>query len=662
MTKLRAWIWPLWLPVALLLYLRASWAQVGAQVGAQVFRSGAHAGAELALLAAGVPVWLALRRRWPRAELWLISAALVVPPLWRHPVAFTVTAAVLAAALGFGRFAMERLNAIPKGRAAQIAIAAGVGFGAWMVVLMALGLSGTLRASAVITVLIAAIALFRRAIAKSVAGIADGLRDWSFPGNWTGVQTMFLFVIILVMQPVVIAPSVLYDALATHLAASRNYSLHHSMAASSEYDFLPQGLELMMSGADTLGGQAAEQMVAPLFLGSMWLAVFAIAREIGAKREAALTGATLAIAVPFVAWNGAVVKNDIMAAFFLLAALLAFLARHPARGIGWIVTASFLCAAAENVKHTAMLGAAPMAIVLFIAAWREPERARAIVLALAVFVIFGGFWFARAGVMRGDILYPLRSPGAMAPMAGAAFHSVAERLNYLGRLQFAGMPIFEGTSSTRLGPIFLLFFPAVLWIRRRDSNERTLACLWFTAAYLSIWILTWPVLRYAAAPVVLVAAAMGVGVVRAAGSGPKWLSAVLLGGIVSCYLCVSVNLAGMTVNVERMKYMARLMDDDSYLRGTLASYAAIAWTREHPIDRKRIVAAGTHSIAYAAEPALMDSMFAEEGPFPAGEIKKAIDTGRYGYAIVPSNFDAEAIFGARKPEFADIHFKVFRLP
>jgi hypothetical protein len=115
----------------------------------------------------------------------------------------------------------------------------------------------------------------------------------------------------------------------------------------------------------------------------------------------------------------------------------------------------------------------------------------------------------------------------------------------------------------------------------------------------------------------------------------------------------------MCLNRARVEYLARRMDDDGYLRACLPSYAAIAWTRDHASPGTPIFAAGTHALAYAADPALMASPFTEEGPFSPAEIRRALAEAHYGYAILPAGVE---VFGPQKPEFADANFAVYRLP
>jgi hypothetical protein len=658
----RKWIWLVWLPIAIALALRPLLGEIGAK--------GVHPVGRIVVLlaiAAAVPAWLKIREKWPRIELPLLAIAVIAPPLAREPRATLVTILIVLAACGFGRCACDWVKLRFETHSAEIAISAGIGFSAWILVLIALGLAGRITSLAIAVTLGIAVAAFRRGVLRICSVLGVVFRDWYEPGAFAGIQTLYLGAMILVLQPVVLTPSVLYDALATHLAASRNFSLHHTIAPFGDYGFLPQGFELMMGAADSLAGQAAEQMVAPVFLGLTWLALFAITRALGAARRIALASATLATTLPFVQWTGAIAKNDIPVAFFLLAALLVYLEsssrlQSSARAEpGWVLAGAFLAAGAVNVKHTGLIGVLPLAILFLIAVLRQPHCVRMIASAAGVFLVVGSFWMLRAEVLHHDPFYPLRAPGGDAPST-ASLPSISDRMAYLVSLQFRGMPIYEGTSDTRLGPFFLLFLPAILWFRRGDWSRRTIACCLFIAIYLAIWIHSWPVLRYAAAPVLLLAIAVAAGLSRAIHAAPGWIATALLSSLVLCHLFNLSTLAGMSLNIPRLQYLAGRLDRESYLKQSLGSYAALAWVRDHASGNARILAVGTHAAAYAPDPALMNSPFPEDGPFPVGEVQREIASGNYRYAIISKSANVDVIFDRRAPGFEDSHFAVFELP
>jgi Dolichyl-phosphate-mannose-protein mannosyltransferase len=652
----RTWIWLAWLPIAIALALRPFLAEIGAKGVHPIGRIGA-----LLAIAAAIPVWLKIREKLPRIELPLLAIAVSVPPLVREPRATLVTILIVLAACGFGRCACDWVKLCFETRSAEIAVSAGIGFSAWIVVLIALGLAGQITSLAIAVTLGIAVAAFRRGVLRICSVLGTVFRDWHATGAFAGVQTMFLGAMILVLQPVVLTPSLLYDALATHLAASRNFSLHHTIAPFGDYGFLPQGFELMMGAADSLAGQAAAQMVAPVFLGLTWLAIFAIARELGAARRIALASAIFATTLPFVQWTGAIAKNDIPMAFFLLAALLVYLQSSARGDPRWVLAGAFLAAAAENVKHTGLLGVLPLAILFVIAILRQPHGARMIPAAAAVFLVTGSFWMLRAGLSHGNPLYPLYAPGGDAPST-AGLPSVLDRVAYVVSLQFRGMPIYEGTSDTRLGPFFLLFFPAILWFRRGDWSRRTLACCFFVAIYLAIWISSWPALRYATAPVLLLAIAVAAGLARAIEAAPGWIATALLSSIVLCHLFNLSTLAGMSLNLPRLQYLVGRFDRESYLKQSLGSYGALAWVRDHGPADARILAIGTHALAYAPDPAFMTPLFTEDGPFPLGDVQREIASGNYRYAIISKSSNVHAIFERRAPDFEDSHFAVYKLP
>jgi hypothetical protein len=131
--------------------------------------------------------------------------------------------------------------------------------------------------------------------------------------------------------------------------------------------------------------------------------------------------------------------------------------------------------------------------------------------------------------------------------------------------------------------------------------------------------------------------------------------------MVLCHLFNLSTLAGMSVNLPRLEYLSGRMDRDTYLSLTLASYPAIAWVRNHVPAGAPILAIGTHAIAYAPDPVLMDSLFLEDGPFPPGDVQRAISNPRYRYAIVSKRATLDALFD-RGPVFEDSQFAVFGLP
>ncbi len=646
MADLRAWIWLIWLPIAMWLFAPQFREQLGPDAAHPAYRIVA-----LILVAAMIPAWLAIRKRRRWADVALMGLT-IVPVLVRAPLAVALTAATLLAAYGLGDRMCRWLKLEWSSVSLQFVLPMAIGFGAWVLILMALAISGLLYAS---LVSIAILLLGGSAAMRLYRVIGDAAREWREPSAIAGISIFFLALMIAVLTPVILAPSTLYDPLATHLVESRLSAIRHGLYPSGEYSYLPQGFELMMGAAYLLGGQPAEQMIAPLFFALTVLALYAMARELGARRDAALAAVALAAAIPFVQWSGANVKNDAPVAFFLFAAMLMCLRALSNPSPGWILGGAFLAAAAENVKHTALLGVAPLAILFLIAALRlSQRRVLTIASAIAIFLAFGSFWWTRSAIAHHDALYPVRAPDGVSEPSTLIL-PIKDRPAFVLSLQFQGTPLFEGNSTTRLGPVLLLFLPGILWIARRNVNANVLACGFVVATYLALWFVTLPVLRYALAPIGLLA----IGLVSCAFRSNA--APLFIGSMILCHLMTLSNLFGMSINLPRLEYAAYRMSAGDYLSQALPSYAALAWIRDHA-PHARILAIGTHALAYAPDPEKMNSPMDDDEPFNPIEVRKFTTSDRYQYVIITKSADLPAIFGANAPVFDGASFAVYQLP
>ncbi len=603
----------------------------------------------LALFAivAAIPLWLAIRKRWRFADVALVAIVAIAPVLWRAPLATLFTAATLIAAFGVGDRLCRWLRIEPDG----IVLPFALGLGAWVLITTALAVAGLIYAPVVAIAIVLGAAIGVRPMCRVVL---DATHEWKEPSAIAGMSIFFLALMILVLQPVMLAPSTLYDPLSTHLVESRLLALHHILPTGGEYGYLPQGFELMMGAAATIAGQAAEQMIAPMFLGLLLLALYAIAREFGARRDVSIAAAVLALSIPVVQWTGANVKNDVPVAFFLLVALLASARAFFYPRPGWIIASAFLAAASENIKHTGLLGAGALAILLLAASLRlSQHRARTIAAAIMIFLVCGGFWWTRSAIAHHDAMYPAHSPDGSGQSPSQVL-PMRDRLAFVASLPFKGMPVYEGTSTTRLGLLFFLFLPGVFWIARRDANPKVLTCALFVAIYLALWFVTLPVLRYAIAPVAL----LGVGLVAVAMRAPA--PAVIVVMIV-CHLATFSNMLGMSINMPRLKYVARLMSDDAYLDQALPEYPALHWLRDHASPDASILAFGTHAICYAPDPERITSPMNEDGPFDPNDVRTLVGRSSYQYVIITKKANPAVVFGEKTPAFADSNFAVFSL-
>src|SRR5262249_37935428 len=154
-----------------------------------------------------------------------------------------------------------------------------------------------------------------------------------------------------------------------------------------------QNAETLMTLAFALGGQAAAQMISPVFFLLTAAVVFSIVRHFGACVLAALAALVLGSSIPFVHWTGSVAKNDVQLAFFELAALLAlYLWRETGRS-QWLPLGALFIGTAFGTKSTVLFALLPLGMLYGFAVWRQPRRARALAWILLIIAASGLFWY-----------------------------------------------------------------------------------------------------------------------------------------------------------------------------------------------------------------------------------------------------------------------------
>jgi 4-amino-4-deoxy-L-arabinose transferase-like glycosyltransferase len=658
----RIWIWPVWLAAALAVSIPLFRLELD-------YRHPPAKFAGLMALVVAMGVWIGLRRKRPGAELWVLGGALILPALVREPRATIVVAAMTAAAMAFGRCACDWLKLPIKGRAEELVASAALGFSAWIAVLMALGVSHALYAPVIGGLILAVLTLCRRGLARLLRCAAEIHEGWNEPDALTGMQTFAILVMIGSMHLVMLTPSIYFDSFATHLAAANYYALHHTLqpVPYMTYSGFPQGFELLMSAANLLAGQAGEQMISPVFLMLALAALYALARELGASRRVALVGAVFGMAIPAIEWSGSVAKNDLLLAFFLLFAVLGAVRSWRTRAAGWLYAVAFVAAGAQNVKLSAVIGIAPLALLMLVAWW---GRVREIAIALAVFLVFAAYFPVRNKLVFGSAVYPedlykVGTPGVVEDMKSAPMVR-AEKLAALPwKLHFHGTWGFDGQNDTPLGFFFLLFLPAGLWMRRSDWSKATLGCVFFVVCYLLAWGLTVPIVRYAAAPLGMLAVGFSLGLVRTLRVAPGWMRMLLLGTVVYCEVYNWSVMSSLGVRMPRLQLLAGKMNADAFLRQIVKSYPSAAWIRDHARAGEETLSVGNFALAYIGDPGLVHEILDEPGPFPVSAIRSELAAGNYRYVLLPREVDPEQVFAGQRRaaalESSDERYLVFRL-
>ena len=569
--------------------------------------------AVIAVAALGAPVYQRLRRSgfW-RYEPALLAGFTLAAFLFYEPRATLATAWIFLTCYAVGRLLRRELGFQPSGLAEEVGFSSGIGLGVLMCVLFVMGLCGWYHSWAFAVLLGAADLLAYREFAGLWTAVRGFHRAWGGTkqaGGWMGLLlTGFAACLVLCATMLILAPSLDFDVLAAYLPEAQTYAAQHSLQPLpwNAYSYFPQGVEVLMTLGYSLGGQAAAQMLPPIFFLLTLLLAIPLGRACGAERFSVLAGIVFAASIPFLHRTGSVAKNDLAVAFFVLAALHCTLRWRDSDRFGWIQLGVFFLAMAAGVKHTVVFGLVSLGPLYLYAVWRQPRRLRAAASLVAVFVLFGLLWQARAFALTGNPFYPLKARLAVAgPDERPHLDWKSAALRYVRTpwtLHFEGERHFESPSPNPLGVFFILFTPMWLLARRARGNANQRACVLFCVVYLLYWaaLVDWP--RYAIAPLVLLAVLTAQRIMEFhAGSG-RWVRGSIVAAAAYCLLFALPVAMILEINAPQFRLFSRRIDKDGYLREALNTFGSLEYLRTSRIGQDQVFAVDNCSAAYAPDP------------------------------------------------------------
>jgi hypothetical protein len=382
-------------------------------------------------------------------------------------------------------------------------------------------------------------------------------------------------------------------------------------------------------------------------------------------------------------WTGSVAKNDLALAFYLLASLYAFIRWHENGDFGWIRLGVFFVAIAAGVKLVVLYALPSLAIFYGIAVWRHGRRLRTTASLLALFVAFGLFWQARTFLLTGNPLYPWSFGHAVSNHISKSTGWVATAVRLIElpwSIHFRGQQYFESLLPNPLGIFFVLFGPVWLLVRRtRGVNNAWFAklcraaplsrsalqervCLVFAAIFLLYWATTGTTLRFAIAPILLLAVFTGRRVAVLAKTSPPWIKRCVLGAA-ACALCLALLAAVIVeVNAPQLRLFAGKLDAAGYLREALIAYPSLEYLRTKVAPGERVFGIGNCSAAYAPDPATFDCISPDD-VVNWHQVAERLLRDDFRFVIVPSGGAGAEIVGLLEAAelYRDVNFVVYRL-
>lgn len=608
--------------------------------GPQVYRAALIA---LPVLSIAALVWTRVRTRflW-RYEPAVIVAIPVVAVVLREPRAAVVVAILFAACYCAGRALRDRFGWTTEGPAADLVISTAAGLALLNTALFASGLTRLWYPWFFGLILLASILIFRRNLPQLVHSVRALFRRWGeskeLQGPLTGILIPFAAILALCTTATTLAPTLSWDAMKMHLPLARYYLDVHALAPKPDltYSFFPQATESIFALAWSLGGQPAAQLIPPLFFLLTLLALWVLARDCASDAYEAMAGVVFAASLPVIHWSESVPKNDAALTFFLLSSLIAALRWRATSDFKWAQAGVLFLACGFATKDLALLGAFSLGGVFLYAAWRRPNRLRAVGSLAAIFTVFALIWSVRRFLLTGNPIFPLVPGQSMVPgwpPDPSLTGTVLRLLRLPWDLHVHGHDFSETVLIAPLGIAFVIFWPVWLLATRRLESAARL-CLGFAITAFLLWGLLSPLIRYAVPALAVMALLTGIRVARFSRTSPIVQASLVLACL---WILIPAVCAAMIVeiNLPQVRYLTGAIGRDAYLTQTTVTYAPLAWLRDHTTSEERILGLENCSDIYAPPFPRYRSVCAFR-PWTAPEIESQLSTASFDWLLAPS--------------------------
>ena len=578
---------------------------------------------------------------WWRYELNLLTAVVLGVALLSQPRATLVILWLALAAFALGSVISRRLSL----KTSEAPIAVLLGLGCFILLLSVVGRLGWFYPWLFVAILSIPLPFLFCFRASAFDSILHPYHAWKKADELAtptaGLAFLFVFIFASCSLLMMLTPVMAFDVLAYHLPLAELYNTTHRLqpVAYIPQSFYPQGFEVLLSLASSLGGRMAAQMVAPLFfLLFLWIA-FRIARDCGESTVAALIGVVAAGTLPFLHWTGSVPKNDMASSAFQLASLYAFLQWTKARGFAWIVAGVFFLGQSFGIKHVALFGAIPLAMLFAFAIYRQPRPWRAAILLGIVLAISGFSWHFDTFLRTGNPIFPEGSQrvvqGGLHDHGKTASSVIMRYITMPWYLFFHGLAAFESPTPNPAG-MFLVFFAPVPILLRRQGTPARRACAFLVVLYLAYWSTMLSSLRYAIVPFTLITLVVAGASMRLEFQSPPWMQHVFRCGVFTSFLFALMSIMTFEVNSLQLAYLFKRVDETGYLSQALPTTPilfSLGQGNAHPA----VFGVENCSRLYAPDPTHFGCLLCGREQCSLPELKIKLSESHYDYLILPTS-------------------------
>jgi hypothetical protein len=299
-----------------------------------------------------------------------------------------------------------------------------------------------------------------------------------------------------------LAPEIEYDALWYHLWLPRLWLEQGSpVDLVSEYISLyPLTWELVYGAGLVMGGPIAAKLLSFSCLPLTAMVIYQLVHRYVPQASPWLA-VTIWITTPTVLWEATTTYVDLALGFYVMLVVYSVIRYAETRERPWIIIAGFSVGFALGIKHLALIILLLVSIGLALKLWLSTRTLKAVVLPLTILVGIGLLialpWYARNWQASRNPVFPefYSVFGAEPPQRWDAVteHGLDQFKAHFGRPRTFStlvtlpwdMTIHAALYGGNLGPLFLMFLPALLLFRNRTPVIPWLG--WLALLYILFW-------------------------------------------------------------------------------------------------------------------------------------------------------------------------------
>jgi hypothetical protein len=503
--------------------------------------------------------------------------------------------------IGLFHWAKFTQKKCPYSLTEEFAFATALGLGLISYLVLLLGLLGLFYVWAMWGLLLLLALVGGKDLLRLLRGLSEGLKKGlkvknSYASGALGVW-LFLMGGLVLLGALAPAGGFEWDGLAYHLAIPKIYLQQHHIGPLPwmSHSNFPLSLEMLYG----LGLALKGQILAKLFhFGCGFLLILAVYAWGNAAfgRGSGLLAAALLASVPLFFWEATIAYNELAFALFCFLSIWAWWKSSREDTKSWVMLSGIFAGLALATK---MLAGFLIIFILLALLWQKlskkaaPENTPGTALLAGIWllpaILIAAPWYIKSYLWTGNPVYPFfysLFDGKYWSQVLAGQYSAAQAVFGMGHglqwllaspwtLTMYGYRFYDQPESMRLfnllftviGPIFLIFLPAIIWRARQETILR------FLLAYCGIALLVWFLLtqqnRYLL-PILPPLALAAAGVMTWLAKVNNWsttIMRILIGLELALGLATAVILVG-----PQLPPVLSLESNEEYLAHTLDIY------------------------------------------------------------------------------------------